>query len=169
MDHKKTSMSDEKIALPLSIISPMDIARVSRELNAYSEYYHQLSLRKNKKVDLKPPKISQLLDNLLELNMLELTDDNDRELLRIFLEDIKTSAPVIHASFSVDPSVRFLEKIIAYLRKSINQKLLLTIGLQPNIGAGLVIRTENKYFDFSLKDRLFNTSDQLIKLIKETV
>ncbi len=169
MAHKSDdAISSEKMALPLSIISPIDIARVSRELEAYSEYYHQLELRKNKHSDIKQPKISQLLDNLIELNMLDLTDQNDRDNLRSFIEDIKTSAPVIHASFSVDPSVSFLEKIISYLRKEINQRLLLTIGLQPNIGAGLLLRTQNKYFDFSLKDRLFDASNDLIKLIKET-
>lgn len=165
---KNNATDSEKIVLPLSVISPMDIARVSRELEAYSEYYHQLELRKNKHSDFKSPKLSQLLDNLLELNMLDLTDASDRNNLSIFIDDIKTSAPVMHASFSVDPSVSFLEKIIAYLRKEINQKLLLTIGLQPNIGAGLLLRTQNKYFDFSLKDRLADASSELIKLIKET-
>ena len=167
MDHESNTNSKEKIALPLSIISPVDVSRVSRELAAYDEYYHQKTLKKTENDDAKLPKTSQLLDNILELNMLDLTDESDRKSLKMFLDFIKEKAPVIHASFSVDPSVRFLEKLMAYLRKEINSSLLLTVGLQPNIGAGLAIRTNNKYFDFSLRQRLESAEDNLIKVIKE--
>ncbi len=167
MDHEKTNQTREKIVLPLSIISPVDVSRVLRELEAYIEYFHQNSIKQNNNSDLKLPKTSQLLDNILELNMLDLTDEADRNTLKQFLEDVKSNSPVIHASFSVDPSVRFLEKLMAYLRKEINQNLLLTIGLQPNIGAGLAIRTKNKYFDFSLRKTLDASGDKLLQLIKE--
>ena len=166
MDHE-TGKSKERLALPLSIISPVDVSRVLRELEAYIEYYHQRDIKKDGNNDSKMPKTSQLLDNLLELNRLELTNQADRLNLKNFLDEIKTTAPVIHASFSVDPSVRFLEKLTAYFRKEINRNLLLTIGLQPNIGAGLTIRTDNKYFDFSLRKTLDASGDKLLQLIKE--
>ena len=166
MDHE-TTQSKEKLSLPLSIISPVDVARVLRELDAYIEYYHQKEIKKDPKTDVKLPKTSQLLDNILELNTIELTNPTDRLHLKNFLEEVKTKSPVIHASFSVDPSVRFLEKLIAYLRKQINRNLLLTIGLQPNIGAGLTITTDNKYFDFSLRKTLDASGDKLLQLIKE--
>lgn len=158
---------NNKIFLPVSVISVVDVNRLQRELILFQDYYHKYSLLKNNTKNLKPPITSRMLDNLLELNSFDISVDGTRKLLINFIDNIKVSAPVIHVSFSVDPSIRFLEKIISWFRKEVHPNTLLTIGLQPNIGAGLVVRTTNKYFDFSLKNRLYNSSDYLIKIMKE--
>jgi hypothetical protein len=43
---------------------------------------------------------------------------------------------------------------------------LITIGLQPNIGAGCVVRTTNKYFDLSIKQDFLSKRNLLLEALK---
>jgi len=65
-------------------------------------------------------------------------------------------------SLSADPSTRFLEKLVTWLRREIHPQVLLTIGLQPTLGAGCVLRTPNRQFDFSLRQDFAKKRDLLI-------
>jgi F0F1-type ATP synthase delta subunit len=44
--------------------------------------------------------------------------------------------------------------------------VLVQIGLQPNLGAGCVVRTTNKYFDMSLRTKFFDSRDKLRAVLK---
>jgi F0F1-type ATP synthase delta subunit len=77
---------------------------------------------------------------------------------------------VLHISFSADPSVSFLEKLMAWLRKEIHPLVLVTVGLQPSIGAGCIIRSTNKQFDLSLRQDFKKKQDMLRdKILEATV
>ena len=136
--------------LPLLAVSPADINRLSRELQMIDTALLELSVRENGAA-AKMPRTSQLMDRLIELNGLNLLHKGDRALLRQFLRAVIKQAPVMHMSFSADPSAAFLEKLVTWLRREIHPQLLLTIGLQPTLGAGCIIRTANRQFDFSLR------------------
>jgi hypothetical protein len=107
------------------------------------------------------------MDAVVELNKLNLLHEDDRTALKNFLNSIRTEAPILHISFGADPQPRFVEKLMVYLRGEIHPLALLTIGLQPNIGAGCIVRTTNKYFDFSLGKRLSEQNELLISKIRE--
>jgi F0F1-type ATP synthase delta subunit len=121
-----------------------------REVEDIDEKLRQLELRDGG-TKVKMPQTSRLMDQMVELNGLNLLHANNREALRKFLESIRQSAPVLHMSFSADPSPAFIEKLMSYLRKEIHPLLLLTVGLQPNLGAGCMVRSTNKSFDMSLR------------------
>jgi hypothetical protein len=97
------------------------------------------------------PKTSRLLDEFTSTNKLNLLHDKDRARALSFLISVKAKAPVLHMSFSVDPSPAFIQKLMTWLRAEIHPLVLVHVGLQPNIGAGCVVRGTNKYFDFSLR------------------
>jgi hypothetical protein len=147
--------------LPELVVGPADIGRLIRELGSIDESLLGLSLR-TPGHDVKMPKTSWLIDRTAELNKLNLLHENDRKQLRTALETIKREAPLLHISFSTDPSSDFIEKLMAWLRREIHPVLLVTIGLQPNIGAGCVIRGTNHYFDFSLRQDFANKREMLI-------
>ncbi len=138
------------ISLPTLVVGPVDVGRLIRELEAINEALLELGLRAGGQ-EVKLPKTSLLLDQTVELNKLNLLHESDRQTLSQSLETIKQSAPLLHISFSTDPSSTFLEKLMGWLRREIHPSLLVTVGLQPNIGAGCVIRGTNHYFDFSLR------------------
>jgi F0F1-type ATP synthase delta subunit len=145
------------MALPVLAATPTDIGRLQLELAAIDEA--QAGIRKGG--ELKMPHTSRLMDQLIEVNRLTLLHDQDRIALKEFLADIKEKAPVIHMSFSADPTPRFTQKLVTWLRKEIHPSLLLTIGLQPTIGAGCIVRTTNKQFDFSLREDFKKKRDLL--------
>ena len=148
------------VGMPLLVITPTDVSRLIREIEMIDENLMQLSLRKGG-TEIKMPKTTQLMDQMITLNKLNPLDAGDRKLLMQFLTAIKAEAPVLHVSFSADPSTVFLEKFMAWLRREIHPVVLITIGLQPNIGAGCIVRSTNKYFDLSLKQNFAKKSDML--------
>ncbi len=102
------------------------------------------------------------MDQTIQLNKVDLANDTHRKQLQEYLILIKQKAPILHISFSADPTSAFIEKIMAWLRREIHPLVLLTIGLQPNIGAGCVVRSTNKYFDFSLRKDFEKKRDLLL-------
>lgn len=150
----------QQLALPIQISTPVDVGRLLREVQAVNETLLQLQLRKTgEQVAL--PKISQPLDQLVQLNKLNLLQEADRKKLEKFLLSVKEKAPVLHVSFSADPSVPFMEKLISWLRREIDPLVIVTVGLQPAIGAGCVVRTTNKQFNFSLRENFKKKRDLL--------
>lgn len=137
--------------LPLPVNTPSDVGRLIRELTAVDEQLLQLNLRKGGK-DVKLPKTSLLLEQTAELNEVNLLHEAERKSLLEFLEVVRSSAPKLHVSFSADPSPAFMEKLVTYLRKEIHPLTLVTVGLQPTLGAGCIVRGNSKQFDFSLKE-----------------
>jgi F0F1-type ATP synthase delta subunit len=155
--------------LPILVSSPADLGRLIRELEVIDESLLQLSLRKGGG-EVKMPKTTKLMDQTIQLNKLNLLHKTDRELLRRFLTDIKAEAPVLHISFSVDPSTAFLEKLVTWLRLEINPSVLVTVGLQPSLGVGCVVRSTNKYFDLSLRQNFAKKRELLFsKLVPPEV
>jgi F0F1-type ATP synthase delta subunit len=112
------------------------------------------------------PKTSRLFDEVAQVNNINVLHEDERVRLHHFLTEVKASAPTVHMSFSADPSPAFTQRLITWLRSEIHPVVLLQVGLQPNIGAGCVVRTTNKYFDFSLRNRLKEKGEVLAQLMK---
>ncbi len=138
------------LVLPVGVAGRMDVGRLVREVQALDDYLEQAAVR-TPGTPMQMPKTSKLLDELLERNKVNALVPEDRKRLINFLVTVRVKAPIIHMSFSADPSAAFTQKMVTWLRENIHPLVLVQIGLQPNIGAGCVIRTTNKYFDFSLR------------------
>jgi F0F1-type ATP synthase delta subunit len=105
---------------------------------------------------------------MVAANKLNLLVETDREKLVSFLSDVREKAPEIHMSFSTEPSTSFIQKLAGYMRENIHPQLLIQVGLQPTIGAGFMMRTTNKYYDFSLRSALKAKHQILIDNIRST-
>jgi hypothetical protein len=141
---------DGNLQLPASLTGRSDVARLRRELEALGEYLHQAALRKEASEAIKMPKTSRLLDEFVQLNKLDLLHRADHDTSMALLNDLTTSAPLLHISFSAEPSSAFLAKLMSWLRGNIHPLVLVQVGLQPAIAAGCIVRTRNKQFDLSL-------------------
>ncbi len=150
--------------LPPLVVGPVEVNRLQRELAAIDETLLEHTLRK-KSSSARMLKTSQLMDELVDLNKLNLLHKTDRERLHRFLEAVTDRAPVLHISFSADPPPAFLEKLITWLRDKIHPQVLVTIGIQPTIAAGCIVRSPNKYFDFSLRQDFTDKRELLLKQI----
>jgi hypothetical protein len=158
---KSQPAADRLLSLPVQVSSPVDVGRLLRELEQLDEALLQLGLRTGGN-SVEAPRTSRLLDQTAQLNNVNLLLPPDRALLRRFLTAVRTKAPVLNMSFSADPTPVFLEKLMTWLRREIHPELLLSVGLQPTIGAGCVVRTTNKYFDFSLRQDFIKKRDLLL-------
>jgi F0F1-type ATP synthase delta subunit len=165
MEHDATQPN---LHLPTSVTSRIDLGRLIREVEALNEFLEQAAIRQPGSA-VKMPKTSRFLDEILELNKINVLVEADRSRLRAFLTIVKQKAPVLHMSFSADPSPVFTQKLTTWLRREIHPFVLLQVGLQPNIGAGCVVRTTNKYFDFSLRERFTASRPLLMQKLQGAV
>lgn len=159
MAHEKTPQ------LPLPVSTPSDLGRLIRDLTAVNDQLVQLNLRKGGK-DVQLPKTSLLLEQAAELNGVNLLHEDDRKQLLAFLQAAQKSAPRLHFSFSADPAPAFMEKLVGYLRKEFHPQALITVGLQPTLGAGCIVRANSKQFDFSLKEDFARKRGLLVEKIR---
>jgi hypothetical protein len=139
------------IQLPLSVVTRVDLHRLVREVEALGNFLDASTIREPG-TQPKMPKTSKILDELLAVNKLNALLAPDRQRLQAFLGQLKESGPVIHISFQADPSPQFMQRLMQWMRQNLHPYVLLQIGLQPGIGAGCVVRTQNKYFDMSLRN-----------------
>lgn len=150
------------LALPISAVSRIDVGRLLREVETLDEFLAQAAIRQSG-TSVKLPRTSRLLDELVQLNSINPLVEIDRRRLLEFLTSVRKSAPVLHISFNADPSPLFSQRLMTWLRKEIHPTVLLQTGLKPGLGAGCTVRTNSKYFDFSLRENFAKKRDLLLE------
>jgi F0F1-type ATP synthase delta subunit len=163
MAHEKAG--DRSLELPLLLFGPVEVHHVQRELEALEEFLTQADIRQPGKT-VTMPKTSRSLDAVAGNNNFNLLQAEDRKKLRSFLQTVATSAPVVHISFAADPSSTFTAKVVAWFRTNIHPYALIQLGLQPSIAAGCIVRTDNKMFDFSLRNHFQDKRSLLIEALQ---
>lgn len=156
------------LKLPSTVISQPDIGRLIRELNALEDFFVGAKARTTGTA-ISLPKISGSMERLAADNQINLLMDDERQRLAEGLKTVFEKAPSMHISFAVEPSPKALEQILLWMRQNIHPQALLSVGLQPAIAAGCVLRTTNKVFDLSLRSNLQRQSTYLVKLIQGAV
>ncbi len=158
-------MAPEKsgLVLPVMVVGAVDINRLLREIKNLQAALQAQTLRSEGQAAKTLPKLSQLLDEFVQVNALDLLQTTDQKHALQFLGEVQRDAPRIHLSFSADPSPQFMSKLTAWFRSNIHPTVLITVGLQPGIGAGCVMRTANRYFDFSLGKSFENKRELLMQ------
>jgi F0F1-type ATP synthase delta subunit len=151
MEHKT------ELRLPNNVYSPALLSGLLREINNLENSFLQKSVNSNHEIHLSP-----LFSSFVEANQLDIQKQSDRESIKQYLTHTKKHAPVIHISFASDPTASFMQKLTAWFRTQVNPTVLITVGLQPAIGVGCIVRTTNKQFDFSLGEEFTKKRDQLI-------
>lgn len=154
------------LLLPVTTVTVVDIGRLQRELEALNNFLAQAAARGSGE-SVAMPKTTKTFEDFAKQNGLQLLNKEDREKLDAFLSNIRENAPVIHMSFSAEPSAKAMQRIITWLRAEVDPNVLLQVGLQPSIAAGCVLRTTNKYFDFSMRKHFYKQRDLLIEGMRQ--
>lgn len=166
MTDTTTEQTPGQIVLPNGLVSSIDLSRMVRELTALDESISQTSLR----APGEPTRLAATgatLEELAGANKVQLTDQKQRMQLLELLKGFQKHAPRIHMSLAAEPTAKFTEKIVIWMRKNIHPLVLLEIGLQPNIAAGCIVRTNNKMFDMSLRHCFTEKRSLLVEKIAE--
>lgn len=152
--------------LPMGVVTRADVGRLAGEAEALDNFLNQAAVR-TPGTSVQMPKVSNLFEEFNALNNLNLLDKTHRAQGYAFLQKLRTEAPVVHVSFNTDPSALFLQKLITWIRQQLHPFVLLQIGLNPGIGAGCMLRTTNKFFDFSLRQRFNDQRPLLISKLRD--
>jgi|SRR5665213_2379229 len=156
-DNEQTNNTEQNFQLPSSLAQPVDLNRMIRDLELISEHLGQEALKDpDKKI---PVNLPDKIKDLSEKYKIDVNDKKQRENLLQWLKHLREVAPVVNVSFASEASVEATEKITAWFRKEIHPYCLVVIGIEPNIGVGSMVRTNNKVFDFSLKTKIKNSTD----------
>lgn len=158
------ALETRKFVLPTLVFGLVEVRRLRREITDLDEFLRQMALRKDTKFEM--PRVSRMLDALSSENQCSLQKGTERARLIAFLQYVEESSPSIHMSFAADPSAAFTAKIVGWLRANTHPLVLLQIGLQPSIAAGCIIRTSNRVFDMSLRQRFAEQHDLLTAEIR---
>ena len=158
-------MAGVRLSLPSLVLSPADLSRLRREVKSLDNYLEAQKVREPGVPVDRLPKVSRLLNDLAEGNKLNLLHETVRQELTVQLDDLLAHAPIVHLSFAADPSAASLQEIVVWLRQNIRADVLIRVGLQPNIAAGCVMRTTNRYFDFSLRHYLSTHRQYLLEAL----
>lgn len=150
------------------ILTNIDLSRAIRELKQLDDYFHQSKLR-GSGTPASVLKAGRTVEDLAKDNNLSILEAKDRKLLIKQLEVIQLHAPVVHFSFPSEPSRKALFSIVGWLRAKVNHYCIVIVGLEPAIGIGCIVRTENKILDLSLKNRLKENKVLLKESIKKAV
>lgn len=156
---------EQEFRLPSVIVTRADVGRLVSEAEALDEQMRAAAIRTPGN-ETKLPNIGAVFNEFLELNKLNVLHEKDRTKLRKFLQDVRLDAPILHIGFGTEPSPAFLQKLTAWIREQIHPLTLLQVGLHPSIGAGCVLRTTNKYYDFSLRQRFAKNRQLLVDVLK---
>ena len=151
------------LRLPTIVSSRSDIVRLHREVRQFIDATEQSVMRHDNPI--KYPAISDNLRALATENQLELINIEKCEKLLADLETIKEKGFSVHVSFPVEPSADALGRLVSWFRQEIDPHIVIQVGLQPTIAAGIVLRTENHQFDFSLRKHLYGNKTKLREAI----
>lgn len=164
MAEKKETVEKKFILIP-EVVSSMDIGRLVHETEKLDEFLYQTHLR-SPGSSMAMPKTTSTLEKLAEANGMSLTDATHRKHLIGNLLALRTNGKKVHISFAVEPPSSVVQKILAWMRQNIDGNLIMEIGVQPTVSVGCIVRTTNKVFDMSLRNRFRDSKELLGRLVE---
>jgi F0F1-type ATP synthase delta subunit len=150
-------------SLPAAVVSRRDLARLVNEAEHIDDELTaaEVRARKTKQVAETPAFSGQFTDFLSD-NKLDFAESKVRTDIIKELRVLKTKAPVVHTTFAVPADIESLQTLAAWFRKSVHPQVLLEIGLQPALVAGVYVRTPNHIHDMSLRSALAGKREVLV-------
>jgi F0F1-type ATP synthase delta subunit len=154
------------LKLPIFLTSKKDLLKLRREVERLSESVLQQRVAKSKAgVNRQLYDPSHELKEFLAHNNIDYAEENLKKIGEI-LKDVYDNALQIRLSFASEPDQRSLEKLIEWFRNNTTPAIFIQVGIQPMITGGVVLRTRNKRYDFSLRSALLRNSEKLMETIR---
>lgn len=154
----------ETFVLPPTVVSRVDVSRLVSEVERVDGELTAAAVRNKIKEGEQPtPVLSEQLSDFLTQNKLALSDSHERSRLVKELRQLKDKAPVIHMTFATTADPESLGQLADWLRKSVHPQAVISVGIQPNLVAGVYLRTPNHVHDLSLKTKLAQSRGLLVE------
>lgn len=153
--------------LPAAVVSRVDVSRLVSEVERLDGEMTAATVR-SKVDDAKEyiPTLTDQLGQFLQQNKLSLQESKERSRIVKELRKLKDTVPVIHMTFAVTADPESLAQIAAWLRASIHPQAVISVGLQPNLVAGVYLRTPNHVHDLSLRKKLESSRGVMVEALE---
>lgn len=152
--------------LPVILTGRADVSRVLREIERVDYELETEAVHHPDRAQTIPT-MSKTLMEITHLNQINILDPQHRTTLLASLRRIKDKSPVTQLTFAVDPSPDVVAELTGWIRQNLHGNALITIGVQPAIVGGCVVRTPDHIYDFSLRGRFRAVLPELGAKIKE--
>lgn len=157
-----TSYTD--FVLPANTVTQVDIARLVSEFEQIDNQLTTVAVRAGIGVqDQTEIRLSEQLTEFLNQNNLRPSSGQARTEVKKQLRKLKDTVQKIHVTFASEPDAESLRELITWLRTSIHPHIVIAVGLQPGLVAGVYVRTPNHVYDLSLKAKLQAGRSQLVE------
>jgi len=154
----------KEFSLPAGVVSRRDLARLVIEAEHIDDEMTTADVRARKtNRAVETPAFTGQFTDFLTDNKLDFSESKVRTDIIKELRMLKTKAPVVHTTFAVPADIESLQTLAAWFRESVHPQVLLEIGLQPALVAGVYVRTPNHVHDMSLRSALVGKREVLIK------
>lgn len=155
----------EQLILPPTITGRSEISRLLLEIEAVDYDFEAQTIR-TPDAPLVVPPISRRLQQLAEINTVAIEDMKERKHLIDQLRSAKDKAPVLHIAFALEPEPAILSQLVAWIRQNLHPVALVTVGIQPGLVGGCVIRTPDHIYDFSFRNHLRSAQPMLTERLR---
>lgn len=148
--------SHTDFVLPTNVVSKVDVAHLVSEAERVDNELTTAAVRVKAGSSLETgvPVMSEQLTAFLEQNGLTLGEARERSRLIKELQLLKDTVPTIHMTFASEADRESLQQLAKWLRESIHPQVIIAVGLQPALVAGVYLRTPNHVRDLSLRAAL---------------
>lgn len=166
---EKTMKSYTEFVVPPSVATKAELSRLVHEAEwidgelTTKSVRSKVGVRKASQIVLSD-QLTDLLDQN-KLNILSMASRERTELLKQ-LRLLKEKVPVIHMTFASVADSDSLNELISWMRESIHAQVVISVGLQPALVAGVYLRTSNHVHDFSLRSQLKSSHDILVEQVE---
>ena len=151
---------DAPIVLPPFITGRTEVSRLLAEIESVDYDFEAQTIR-NPGAVIEVPPISRRLSQLCEANATTVEDAKSRKQLLKHLRTVKEKAPVLHVTFASEPEPLIMAQYVAWVRQNLHALALITVGIQPGLVGGCVVRTPDHIYDFSFRNQLRNAQPML--------
>jgi hypothetical protein len=162
------SKTHEDFVLPIGVVSRTDLSRLVMEFERVDNELTDATARaksgSKKRLDVQA--MSANLNDFIESNGLLIKTARERTRILKELRILKQKAPIIHMTFATVADPQSLERICGWLRSNIHPQVVVGVGLQPDLIAGVYLRTPNHVHDLSLRDKLKDKRGLLVNELK---
>lgn len=154
-----------EFVLPSSVATKSDIARLVTEMERVDNEMTAASIGEQAHA-ANPPQVtppSDALQAFIDANQISLDESRHRTELIKQLRELKEKVPVVHLTFATTADRDSLQQIIQWLRGSAHPQSVVVTGIQPELVAGVHVRTTNHVYDLSLRAMFRGRHDQLVQ------
>jgi hypothetical protein len=161
-----SNSKDVVFSLPTSVYSPELVDSVKYEIEHYLAWYRENHIHKT----VGAPEIAEPDHSAETAETIEAWTNGkpltvtSLENLVAYLHDLKL--PIAHVTLAALPNHTQRQQLVDWFRTLAGPNVLISFVGDRNLGGGVVLRTPNRVFDYSWKQRLMDNRGKLAEVVR---